>query len=99
MGTFGMNMDEVYSLGNKINGLAEEFGDCKNSLFETVKNITSSAFTSDDAKAIADKIESYKPLLNEIQSRLESFGNYGTQASNIVSQVNSEIKDKIANNI
>lgn len=99
MGTFGMNMDEVYSLGNKINGLAEEFGASKNKLNEIVNGITSSAFTSDDAKAIADKIRSYNPLLNEIQASLESFGNYGQNASNIVSQVNEEIKDKIAKNI
>ena len=99
MGTFGMNMDEVYSLGNKITNLAGEFDASKKNLNEIVDSITQSAFTSDDAVAIAEKIKSYNPLLNEIQARLEAFGNFGTQASNITSQVNEEIKDKIANNI
>lgn len=99
MGTFGMNMDEVYSLGGKINELAGQFGDSKTKLNEIVTGITQSDYTSDDAVAIAEKIRSYNPLLNEIQARLEAFGNFGTQASNITSQVNEEIKDKIANNI
>ena len=99
MGTFGMNMDEVYSLGNKVSGLAGEFGESKTKLNEIVDGITSSDYTSDDAVAIAEKIKSYTPLLNEIQARLEGFGDYGMKASNITSQVNEEIKDKIASNI
>ena len=99
MGTFGMNMDEVHSLGGKISDLAGQFGKSKSKLNEIVTGITQSDFTSDDAVAIAEKIKSYNPLLNEIQARLESFGEFGAQASNITSQVNEEIKDKIASNI
>jgi hypothetical protein len=92
-------MDEVHALGGKISDLAGQFGESKTKLNEIVTGITQSDFTSDDAVAIAEKIRSYNPLLNEIQDRLDAFGNYGSQASNIVSQVNEEIKDKIASNI
>ena len=96
MGTFGMNMGDVHALGGKVKELANQFEDSKQSINEIVEGITNSSYTSDDAVAIANAIKSYYPLLNEIRDRMNGFGEYGQNASNIVSQVNEEIKEKVA---
>ena len=96
MGTFGIDMNEVHALGGKVMDLAAEFNECKESINSIVEGITTSDYTSDDAVAIANAIKSYYPLLNEIRDRMNGFGEYGQAASNIVNQVNEEIKDKVA---
>lgn len=96
---FGVDMAEMHRLGVKISELAEQFGGAKKELDEIVRNLVTSGYTSDDAKAIAGAIKSYDPLLQKIQEKLDSFGRYGVTGSNMTAQTNEAIKEGIANNL
>ncbi len=99
MGTFGMNTTDVHTAGGNINKLAEEFGYNKNKINQIVEGIIESDFTSSDGVAIAEKIKSYNPLLNQIQAKLEAHGAYGINASKTTANVNEEIRANIAKNL
>lgn len=96
---FGMDMAEMHTLGVKVSELAQQFGGAKKQLDEIVAGLVQSAYTSDDAKAIATAIKSYDPLLRAIQDKLDAFGQFGVASSNRTADTNQAIKDGIANNL
>ncbi len=99
MGIFGMDMESMTRLGSRITGLAEQFGTAKKKLDEIVQGLVTSDYTSDDAKALADAIKSYEPLLIAIQNKLNDYGNFATGSSNLTAATNEEIKSSIADNL
>lgn len=99
MEKFGMEMDIVDASGRKVDDLGGEFGYSKRRIKEIKNTIVDSAYTSDDAQAIGRKIDEYDPLLNMIEERLRGFGNFGVVGSNMVSQTNETIKDKVVKSI
>lgn len=94
---FNMLTDETHTDGVKGRNLAEEFGVNRRKVNEIVERITASEYTSDDAIAIASEIRSFDPLLNEIQDRLENFGNIGVYASRETVGLNEQIKESVNN--
>ena len=99
MPVFGMNMEEMTRLGTKMTDLSDQFGAAKNKLNRIVQGLVDSDYTSDDAKALANAIKSYEPLLIAIQNKLGDYGNFATGSSNLTSATNEEIKSNIANNL
>ena len=94
MGTFGMQMDEVFQAGKNISGLAEEWLTAKQEIEKTVEMI-SEAYPSSDGIELAEQIKSYTPMLNRMQEKLALHGATGMSFANTTAATNEEIRTQI----
>lgn len=97
MGEFRMNTGTVHTEGGKISNLSDDFGVSRRKIEEIVDRILASDYTSDDAKAIANEIKSYSPMLNQIQTKLERHGNFGMVASKQTIGTQEDIISRVTN--
>lgn len=92
-GAFRMNTSQVNQEGLNITDLADAFGNARNAVKQTKDRIIASNFTSDDAIAIGNTIETYEPMLNQIQQKLQAHGDFGLLASRKTNEANENIKN------
>ncbi len=99
MAVFGMETGAVHDLGVKVKNDASDFEANHRKINEVVNRLVSSAYTSSDALAIAEQIKSYEPLLNEIYTMIDNFGDNGIRDSQTTVATNEDITSRIAKNI
>ena len=81
---FGADPIELQEKGNRINNIAAQFRDNYAKVFTTVDEMVNSDYLDPAARAIAEKIHSYKDELANMASVIEGYGNYCLKAGNAV---------------
>ncbi len=95
MSIFSMDTGETHADGLKGKKNAEEFGVAVRKVKEIKQRILASEFTSSDAQALGNEIDSFDPLLADMQTRLDNFGNMGVYASRETVGLNEQVKQSV----
>ena len=98
MGTFGMNTGEVHKLGVAVTDNAQDFGTNNKKIYDIVTSLVHSHFTSPEAIALEQKLESFKPMLNEMQAALNAQGEHGMTSARKTEQTSDELSSMVAKN-
>jgi len=84
MGKFVVNPEILRAKGNEILNEAQDFKGNAEKVFSTVHEMVNSDYLSPEARAMANKIESYKDDLNRMFSAMTDYGTFCLNASNRV---------------
>ena len=99
MGDFRVNPEALNREGNRINELATNFGANRRRINEIIQRIEASQYVSADAKAIADEIRSYNPMLEKIEQKLDEHGNFAKMAVRRTEATQNDIISSINRNV
>ena len=95
MGLFSMDTGATHGDAVKQKKEAEEFMIACRKNKEIKDRILASSFTSDDAVALGNEIDSFDPLLKDLYERLDNFGNVGMYASRETVGLNEQVKQSV----
>ena len=98
MGTFAMDTGAVHKLGGAVTDNAQEFGENNTKIHDIVGNLVRSHFSGPEAHLLEQKLQSFKPMLDEMQRALNAQGEHGIDAANKTVQTSDELSDMVAKN-
>ena len=95
MGTFLAETEKLHTHGEKMIGLADDFGYAHRKIKETVKLIAE-AYPSKDGRDIAARIQDYDSTIDAMEDKLRRHGQWGQYSSRTTTAVSEEISSDIA---
>ncbi len=98
MGTFGMNTGEVHKRGVAVTDNAQDFGTNNKKIYDIVTSLVHSHFSGPEAHLLHEKLEGFKPMLNEMQNALNAQGEHGMNAARKTEQTSDELSSMVAKN-
>ena len=92
---FVASPDVLRTEGGSVLDKSQQFGQNVEKIYATVEEMTSTAYLSPAARAIAAQIQSYRDDLNKMTKVIGDYGNYCITSSNTVVRNEENIIDSV----